>query len=397
MIDNPTIIPPVRPRDWFREFSMFLFKIVLAVLGVYVVWRIRGIIADAVLAGIIAVALVRVVDALCRIPIKRVSYRTRRLIATLLVFIVVITVIVEGVVLVIHPFEKSWEALRHDLPRHEHVVMHWVAQVKQWYAGLPEGVKAYVSHQGSGASTGFSAGDWAGKILGGAFSGIAKIVDIVVLPVLAFYFVLDGRSLRNEFLALVPRPRRKETIALLREASEIMHTFVVAQFWLCVIAGVVVYIGLNRIGLGEYAPVLGLLAGVTRAIPIIGPVIGGIPIIVVSLIVGSQNGPSGQIGQDGVIVALKVLAFFSIMHLVESKLIMPKFIGHRIHLHAAMVILVLLVGYEFFGLLGMFLAAPIAAFCRVLVQHYVIKPRRSSETRRVPATIRRASLFIKAD
>jgi predicted PurR-regulated permease PerM len=83
------------------------------------------------------------------------------------------------------------------------------------------------------------------------------------------------------------------------------------------------------------------------------------------------------------------------MHLIESKLIMPKFIGHRIHLHAALVIIVLLIGYEFFGLLGMFMAAPVAAFGRVLVNHYIIRPRlRADAAKSVDAT--QPSLLIKA-
>lgn len=391
MTEISTTAYGARPQDWFRELGRFLLRLALWVLGIYIVWRVRGIIADAVVAAIIAVSLVRMVDLLCKIRIKRVTYRTRRLIATIVVFVAVIALIVEGVTLIVQPFEESWMALRHALPEHEARVMHWVAAAKQWYATLPPGVRSYLSHQGSGSPGGPSAAGWLSRILGGAFAGIAKIVDIVVLPVLAFYFVMDGRALRNEFLALLPKPRRREAIAMLREASTIMYTFVVAQFWLCVIAGVVVYIGLKWIGLGQYAPVLGLLAGITRAIPIIGPVIGGIPIVAISLIVGGQN------GQDAVIVALKVLAFFSILHLVESKLIMPKFIGHRIHLHAALVILVLLVGYEFFGLLGMFLAAPVAAFCRVLVKYYVIDPRRRIRQTGAPVPARSAPLFIKAE
>ena len=367
MTELTTSTPAVRPQDWFRELGRFIIRTALWVLGIYVVWRVRGILADVVVASVIAVALVRIVDLVCRVRIKGLSYRTRRLIATLLVFVVFIFVIVEAVTLIIQPFEQSWQALRQALPQHEARVMHWIAAAKHWYEGLPQGMRDYLSRQGANGSSGSGAGEWAGKILGGAFAGISKIVDIVVLPVLAFYFVMDGHSLKNEFLALIPRPRRREAVMLMREASSIMHTFVVAQFWLCLIAGVVVYVGLKWIGLGQYAPVLGLLAGITRAIPIIGPVIGGIPIIGVALIVG---------GDDGVLIAIKVLVFFSIMHLVESKLIMPKFIGHRIHLHAALVILVLLIGYEFFGLLGMFLAAPVAAFCRVLILHYVIAPRR---------------------
>jgi predicted PurR-regulated permease PerM len=60
----------------------------------------------------------------------------------------------------------------------------------------------------------------------------------------------------------------------------------------------------------------------------------------------------------GIALALKVLVFFSALHLFESKLLMPKLIG----------------------LLGMFLAAPLAAIGRVLIAHYVIRPRRLADS-----------------
>ena len=195
-------------------------------------------------------------------------------------------------------------------------------------------------------------------------------MDLILIPVLAFYFVLDGRALRNEFLALVPHTRVRETLALLRESSGVMRSYVIAQVWLCVIAGAVVYAGLSLIHM-PYALILGLLAGVTRAIPIIGPILGGIPIVLLAAVLPASHG-------GGLALALKVLIFFSLLHLFESKLLMPKFIGHRIHLHAAVVIIVLLIGAEFFGLLGMFLAAPVAAIGRILIAHYVLRPRRAA-------------------
>jgi len=82
----------------------------------------------------------------------------------------------------------------------------------------------------------------------------------------------------------------------------------------------------------------------------------------------------------GIALALKVLVFFSALHLFESKLLMPKFIGHRINFHAAVVIIVLLIGAEFFGLLGMFLATPLATIGRVLIAYCVIRPRRLADS-----------------
>ena len=72
-----------------------------------------------------------------------------------------------------------------------------------------------------------------------------------------------------------------------------------------------------------------------------------------------------------------VLIFFSLLHLIESKVVMPKLLGDRLHLHPAIILIVLLVGAEFFGLLGMFLAAPLAALLKVMYDFYVLKNRRA--------------------
>ncbi len=63
------------------------------------------------------------------------------------------------------------------------------------------------------------------------------------------------------------------------------------------------------------------------------------------------------------------------MHFIESKFIMPQLIGYRLQLHPAVIIVALLIGAEFFGIAGMFLAPPVAAICRELVRKYDIRPR----------------------
>jgi predicted PurR-regulated permease PerM len=121
----------------------------------------------------------------------------------------------------------------------------------------------------------------------------------------------------------------------------------------------------------DYALILGIFAGITRAIPVIGPLLGGIPVVLLSFVYGAQN--------NNPMLWVWVLIFFTTLHLVESKFVMPKFLGHRLHLHAAVIIIALLIGGEFFGLMGMFLAAPVAALLRVLVMHYIILPRKRRE------------------
>ena len=226
------------------------------------------------------------------------------------------------------------------------------------------------------------------------FDSLKNIVEIVLLPVLAFYFLIDGRSLKHEFLALVPRPRIREAARVVRDFNRIMRDFVAAQFLLCLIAGVVVGIGLAALHV-RFPFVLGVLGGVTRAIPIIGPIIGGIPILLLTLV---DRGPAA---------ALAVLGFFTLLHLVESKFLMPLLIGDRMKLHPVIIIVVLLVGGEtghlllggqIGALLGMFFAAPIAALTRLLVRRYWLHLRpgaaRNSDRPLLISEPEKKSLFL---
>jgi predicted PurR-regulated permease PerM len=375
--------PGSRPEQWFGQFWKLLVRLALIVFIAYFLWRVRSILTDVLVSAILAFALVGPVNWLCRFRVKRLGLRTQRLLATLLVFIGFGFLLFQSASLMLSPFRTEAVSLKQNMPQYEVKIKALAASARTWYATLPPDLRTFLQKQDAG-SVAPSPAAWLHRVLDVTVAGLAKIVDVILIPVLAFYFVLDGHALRNEFLALLPRRRLREAFHLLRESSSIMQSYIIAQFWLCLIAGVVVYAGLSAVGM-KYALILGLLAGFTRAIPIIGPVIGGIPIVLLSLIV-----PGG-----GLILAVKILIFFSLMHLVESKLLMPKFIGHRINLHAALVIIVLLIGGEFFGLLGMFLAAPLAAIGRVLIGHYVIRPRRLADRMHASAASK-PSLMIQA-
>jgi len=86
------------------------------------------------------------------------------------------------------------------------------------------------------------------------------------------------------------------------------------------------------------------------------------------VLVGLLNSP------NSLVVPIELTIFVVVMHFVESKLILPKLIGHRLHLHPAIVIIALLIGAEFLGIVGMFIAAPVAAIVRELLRFYYIKP-----------------------
>lgn len=194
--------------------------------------------------------------------------------------------------------------------------------------------------------------------LKGAQKDIGFIVELLLLPVLVFYFLSDGRAIRNETRLLVPAEYRERVGRVVNHLDRILDGYIRGQVIMCVIAWFAVTIGLALLGV-QHAFTLGLIAGVTRAVPVIGPLLGGIPLVLVCLITTKS-----------IPVTMTLLTGFIIMHFVESKLLLPKIVGHEVDLHPVSVIIVLLLGLEFFGFLGVFLSVPVAATLKALLAEW---------------------------
>ena len=342
-----------------------LLRVVLFVLAAYVLWRVRSIVTTVAVALILASAAGSLVDPLCKHRLFGLKPHAQRLCATILVFGGMAWAMYWAVLLFLSPFEIEFGKLLKNYPAYQTALATKMTLLQTWYANLSPNVRHLVDEQKARLSLP-SPSAYIADALKGTVAWASHVVELIIVPVLAFYFTLDGKSLRNQFMFLVPKKKLRPTLAILSESGAIMRAYLASQFWLALIAGVTVGVSLRLIGM-DYALILGVMAGVTRAIPIIGPLIGGVPIVLLSFIFGAQTGqPYLWVG---------VLAGFTVLHLVESKFIMPKFLGHALNLHAAVILIALLIGGEFFGLMGMFLAAPVAALLRVLLVHYVVRPR----------------------
>ncbi|MES2463646.1 MAG: AI-2E family transporter [Armatimonadota bacterium] len=363
----PVPLRPVESR--VAAIWNLLLRIVLTVVGLYFLWRVRAILTTVVISLVIACGASALVEPLCHYRIGFLRPKVQRTIATSLVFLFLALLLFGSVRLLVNPFQEEYANLQQNWSTYRETLLDQITRAKDVYAGLPIEVQTFLQRQLSSQSLPSPAG-WLAGALGTTVSWAAHIVELLLIPVLAFYFTLDARALRNEALFLVPRTQIRPTLAILSEGGAILRDYIIAQFWLAVIAGVAVGVGLKMIGM-DYSLILGIFAGITRAIPVIGPLLGGIPVVLLSFVYGAQNGNP--------MLWVWVLVFFTALHLIESKFVMPKFLGHRLHLHAAVIIIALLIGGEFFGLMGMFLAAPVAALLRVLVMHYIILPRKRRE------------------
>ena len=189
----------------------------------------------------------------------------------------------------------------------------------------------------------------------GWFSHIGFIVELILIPVLVFYFLADGPSLRSEMKVLCPPAWRSRVARVFDHLDRVLDGYIRGQVLMCLIAWVLVTLGLLALGV-PHAFTLGLMAGLTRAVPIIGPLLGAIPIALVCLLTTKSFQITGF-----------VLIGFTAMHFLESKVLLPKVIGHEVDLHPVSVIVSLLIGMELFGFVGVFLAVPVAALLKVLL------------------------------
>ena len=350
-----------------------IVRTALAIAVLYILWRVRSVLVTVLLAVMLAYVLVPAVDFLCRRRFLSLSKRGTRLIATILVFLVFFLVVGVGFRLLVNPFELEARKFMEKINDYTKTASRALDGAMTWYGTnvpkdlqdflkIPDDWRDLLKTQETGGATA-AISDYAKALIGGTLAWTRRVIELILIPVLAFYFVLDSRRLKREFIALVPPWRVREALRVTREVNGILQNYVIGQLILCLIAGVVTGIVLHLAGI-NYALVLAVFAGITRAIPIIGPVASGIPICILGAL------------QGGVGTGLWLLVFVTIMHFAESKFIMPILIGDRLKLHPAVILIALLIGAELFGLLGMFLAAPIAAIARELLYLYVIRPRR---------------------
>lgn len=181
------------------------------------------------------------------------------------------------------------------------------------------------------------------------------IIGLATMPVLIFYMVKDSREVGSGLLAPFPKTLRPYLLDLAKVADKTLGRYLRGQLILGAIVGVAVTIGLVAMGV-PFAGVLGVIAGLSEMIPIVGPLIGGAAGILVTL----ASAP-----EKVVWVALLYLG----VQLVENTLLVPRVQAGTLNLHPIAVISVIIVGGYFFGIWGVIFGPPMVSMGRDIVRY----------------------------
>lgn len=191
-----------------------------------------------------------------------------------------------------------------------------------------------------------------------AVQWFSLLIEMIFVPLVAFYLLTDAPKVREQLLGFVPSRFRERVVFYGSGMDGILRRYVIGQLILCGIAWIVVTLALLLMGVPG-ALLLGVIAGISRAIPVIGPLVGGVPVVAAVLIDNPWPGAFWW-----------VLIGFVLLHLFESKVLMPRILGDKLGIHPVLIIISLLIGYELLGLLGMFIAPPAVAMILFILQEH---------------------------
>ncbi|MFN2337356.1 MAG: AI-2E family transporter [Gammaproteobacteria bacterium] len=191
-------------------------------------------------------------------------------------------------------------------------------------------------------------------------SGLALfgwLVNLVLIPVVAFYLLRDWQWLIGRIDQMLPRDWAPTIRLLAGESDTVLGAFLRGQLLVMLALGLVYTLGLWILGL-ELALLIGLLAGLVSFVPYLGFTIG----VLAALL-------AGWFQFQEFMPLLWVVVVFGLGQLLESLVLTPKLVGDSIGLHPVAVIFAVMAGGQLFGFVGVLLALPVASVVMVLLRY----------------------------
>jgi predicted PurR-regulated permease PerM len=331
-----------------------ILQIILTLVVLTFLWAIRDILA-LVFAALILAALMN--------PFAKWAekYKVPRGVSVLLFYVLVFGGVAFAVSLALPQLVDQLGSLSTVVGKSWDVLAGGIESLRQFTVthGLTENVQAGVSGlQGQGVA-----------LLEGAFSTLTglfgSIAGLIVVLVMAYYMVVQEVQALRWFQNLLPDSYQNFTTHLLTRVQEKFGRWLIGQLSLCIIIGVVYYIGLRLIGV-EGALVLAILGGFTEFIPYLGPILGAIPGVFAAL----SESPA---------IAIATAIFYVAVQQLEGHVLVPKIMQKAVGLNPVVSIVALLVGGKLFGMAGAILAIPVTTACSVVIMElYAFQQKQES-------------------
>jgi predicted PurR-regulated permease PerM len=295
-----------------------------------------------------------------------------RAFGTVVISLAVLLAIAIFLLVVVPVIGEQAAQLRHRLPTYERQVQErvlpWLDRVRDTYPEQFDQVRAKAEEiiREKWPVMLRSTMNWLGGVFSSVLGFFLFLLDLVFVPVFAFYLLVDFSKLKQGIRGMIPLPYREVTLARLGEVDDAVSSFVRGQLTIALILAAINGIGLTVLGV-PLGLLLGIVAGLANMIPYMALVVGLAPAMLLCWI-EFQSLPR----------LIGVVAVFGLAQLLEGTILSPRILSKSVHLHPVWVLLAIIVGGRLFGLLGMVAAVPAAAAIHVFVRHWLESYRGSA-------------------
>ncbi|MHB8577796.1 MAG: AI-2E family transporter, partial [Dehalococcoidia bacterium] len=321
----------------------------------YLLWTARGSLTPFLVGAVFVLVFAPVVDAAARaMPFCERHPDLALSLSIGLVYLALLSALISASVALGPVVLGEGKGLANGLPSLVERTQHELQDNNGWYQrNVPSDIRIQIDQNWRQLAS--KAGDFGQEVISRTFdfatSSLTTVVSYIVTPFWAFFVLKDRRRGVRYVVGLFPPRVQPDVEHLITNARVVFGSYLRAQLALSTVTGVVTALGLAWFGV-RFSVALGVVAGIANLIPVLGPMIGGIP----TLIVVTATHPGWQI--------LWVFLFLFVAQEIKDFVLVPRIQGRAVHIHPAVILILIVVAGRIAGFWGLLFAVPVAAVAR---------------------------------
>lgn len=324
-----------------RRAGLTPLSLLVTIFLAYLLFKIQVVLVLLIGGILLATALAGPVEWLRR------RWRLGRGLAVLLAYVLILFILGLLIWLLVPPVAREGTRFVRDAP----------ALLDLWRGRLVASENAAIR---SVAARLFAVLDTAGGpgIPTGLALGVAQGVGGVLITtftifLIAFYWITEKPLIKRAAVSLFSPAHRRRALRIWNEVEVKLGAWIRGQLLLMAVVGALATLAYGMMGLPFWL-ILGVIAGLTEAVPNVGPIVGAVPAVLMALTVDWR-------------LALGVVAFVTVLQLLENAVLVPRIMRNAVGLSPLTTILAILAGGEVRGVVGALLAIPVAGAIQVIL------------------------------
>lgn len=312
-----------------------IVKTVAILLLLYLAFLVKEVLALVFVALIFASAFDPWVDFLQR-------HKWPRVLSITMIYLVVIGLVTAMVYIMVPILVKEATDLANDLPYYFDKLSVFLDNVRQTFGhyGLADNFQSNLDNLAATLS------GWALKLVSAIYGAFNSLFSVFLIMILTFYMVVEENAIKKIVWSVTPAKNQAYAINLVSRMQLQIGYWLRGQLILCLSIFLLTYLGLSILGV-KYALLLALVAGITEVIPYLGPVLGGVPAVLLAMTQSPR-------------LALVVVIMYLIIQQLENNILVPQIMRRVADVNPITSIVVLLIGYRIGGVGGAVIAIPVA-------------------------------------